>query len=265
MFLKIYKLNKAVFTSGATRNSYYFYNSLNLQGKLPNLSLHKKWNSGRNDSGRTVIRTKSSLLQKTKYVKVNFKLRYFKLGFISSFQFIPFKNKLLSLVFFSNGSYTYYLSAENHGLFSFMYYNPLKKRMQVKMGLNSTLLMLFQIKKLSFVSCLELVPGKGAQYTRSSGTKSRISKFDGYNHSVLLQLSSGVKKSFSYYSFVMLGRLAMVDHSRCLNGKAGYWRSFGVKSTVRGVAMNAVDHPHGGRTKSIKYPRTPWGKTTKFK
>ena len=55
----------------------------------------------------------------------------------------------------------------------------------------------------------------------------------------------------------MLGQLSLQDNVNCLNGKAGYWRSFGSKSLVRGVAMNPVDHPHGGRTKSVKYPRTP--------
>jgi large subunit ribosomal protein L2 len=54
-------------------------------------------------------------------------------------------------------------------------------------------------------------------------------------------------------------------HKKSANGKAGYWRSFGLKSIVRGVAMNPVDHPHGGRTKAVKYPRTPWGHTTKYK
>jgi ribosomal protein L2 len=82
--------------------------------------------------------------------------------------------------------------------------------------------MLFQIKKLSFISCLELLPGSGLQYTRSPGTCSRIIKFDPDNYSVLIKLPSGVKKIFSYYSFVMLGRLALEDHSNCLNGKAGY-------------------------------------------
>jgi large subunit ribosomal protein L2 len=125
--------------------------------------------------------------------------------------------------------------------------------------------MIFQIKKLSFISCLELLPGLGAQYVRSSGTKARIIKLDSSSHSALIQLPSGVKKIFSYYSFVMLGRLSLAENLNFLNGKAGYWRSFGLKSLVRGVAMNPVDHPHGGRTKAVKYPRTPWGKTTKFK
>lgn len=263
MFLKVFSLRKTFYTSAASRTAYHFYNKLNFQNKLKRLSLYKKWNAGRGSSGRIIIRTKASLLKKNKIIKINFNLRYLKLGFIASFQFIPFKNRLLSLVYFSNGSFTYYLSNENHKLFAFLYYNFSKKLK--KMKIKNTFLMLFQIKKLSFVSCLELLPGRGAQYTRSPGTKSRIIKFDQSSHSVLVQLSSGVKKIFSYYSFVMLGRIAISDHLNCANGKAGYWRSFGVKSLVRGVAMNAVDHPHGGRTKSIKYPRTPWGKTTKFK
>jgi len=82
--------------------------------------------------------------------------------------------------------------------------------------------MLFQIKKLSFVSCLELTPGKGSQYCRSSGTKSRILKFDHDTHSVLLKLPSGIKKIFSYYSFVMLGQLSLKNNKNFQNGKAGY-------------------------------------------
>lgn len=263
MVLKLHNLKKNFFTSPASRNSYFFYNKLNFQNKMKKLSLYKKWKSGRNDSGKIIIRTKASLLKKNKIIKVNFNLRYLRLGYIASFQFIPFKNKLLSLIYYANGSFTYYLNNENHKLFSFLYYNFSKKLKKIK--IKNTILMLFQLKKLSFVSCLELLPGKGAQYTRSSGTKARIIKFDHETHSVLIQLPSGVKKIFSYYSFVMLGGISLSENINYTNGKAGYWRSFGIKSLVRGVAMNPVDHPHGGRTKAIKYPRTPWGKTTKFK
>ncbi len=263
MFLKLFSLNKSFFSSPASRNVYFFYNKLNFQKKCKKLSLYKKWKAGRNDSGKIIIRTKASLLKKHKIIKINYNFRYLKLAFIASFQFIPFKNKLLSLVYFSNGSFSYFILNENQKLFSFLYYFFSKKISKIK--IKNSFLMLFQIKKLSFVSCLELIPGKNAQYSRSSGCKSRIIKFDSTNHSVLVQLSSGVKKIFSYYSFVMLGRISLFEHSNCLNGKAGYWRSFGVKSLVRGVAMNPVDHPNGGRTKAIKYPRTPWGKTTKYK
>lgn len=263
MLLNIYTLRKSIYTSAASRNVFKFYNKLNFQEKKKQLTFYKKQNSGRNDSGRIIIRTKTSFLLKKKITKINYNFRYLKLGFVSSFQFIPFKNKLLSLFYFSNGSFTYHLSNEFQKLFSFIYFNFSKKMSKIK--IRNIFFMLFQIKKLSFVSCLELVSGKNSQYSLSPGTKSRIIKFDYENHSTMVQLPSGVKKIFSYYSFVMLGRIALPEHSNALNGKAGYWRSFGSKSLVRGVAMNPVDHPNGGRTKSIKYPRTPWGKTTKFK
>lgn len=263
MFLRCYKLQKNIYTSSASRVSYKFFNRLNFQYKSKKLSFKKRWNAGRNDSGKIIIRTKTSLNIKNKIIKINYNLRYLKLGFLNSFYFIPFKNKLLSLIYYSNGSFSYVLTSEKHKLFFLIYYNFSKKLR--KLRIENTFLMLFQIKKLSFISCLELFPGKNSQYSRSSGTKSRIIKFDEESHSVLIQLPSKIKKIFSYYSFAMLGSLALNDNKNFLNGKAGYWRNFGVKSLVRGVAMNPVDHPHGGRTKSVKYPRTPWGKTTKFK
>lgn len=125
--------------------------------------------------------------------------------------------------------------------------------------------MLCKIKKLSFISCVELLPNTGSKYSRSPGTKCRILSFDEKTHSSVLILPSKTKKIFSYYSHALFGQITLSTHKKYYNGKAGYWRMFGSKSTVRGVAMNAVDHPHGGRTKSVRYQRTPWGKTTKFK
>jgi ribosomal protein L2 len=107
-----------------------------------------------------------------------------------------------------------------HCLFSFLYYNIHKRLTKVK--LKNTYLMLCHIKKLSFVSCLELNPGRGAQYCRSSGTKSKVLRFEIETHSVLVQLPSGVKKIFSVYSFVLLGQLVMSLHRKCTNVKSGY-------------------------------------------
>lgn len=263
MLLQLHYLRKQFYTSPARRKACEFYNQLNFQSKIRQLSLHKRWNAGRGASGQIIARSKGALLIKQKYIKINYNLRYLKLGFIASFKFIPFKNRLLSLIYFSNGALTYYLTSELHSLFAFLYLNRYRKLRKVK--LKNSYLMLLQIKKLSFVSCAELLPNSGAQYIRSPGTKAKILRFEKETHSTMLQLPSGVKKVFSFYSFVLLGQLAMSMHSRCTNTKSGYWRSFGVKPIVRGVAMNAVDHPHGGRTKAIRYQRTPWGHTTKFK
>lgn len=115
------------------------------------------------------------------------------------------------------------------------------------------------------VSNLELLPGKGMQYARSEGSFALITRVNAANHTAMVKLPSGVRKIFSVYSILLLGPSALKLKRKLSNTRSGFWRSYGVKSQVRGVAMNPVDHPHGGRTKSIKYPRTPWGKTTKFK
>nr|AEV66675.1 rpl2 [Oxytricha trifallax] len=200
---------------------------------------------------------------KKKNFKINYSLRIKYLGTVAAFSLIPFKNKLLSLVFFSNGFISYFLSNDRHVLFSFLC-SKFEKNLR-KINLSSTHFMLLQIKKLSFVSCVEIIPGLGAQYIRSPGTKGRIISFEKTTHSCLIKLPSGLKKIFSYYSFAFMDSISLQFHKKRKNGKAGFWRTFGRKSMVRGVAMNAVDHPHGGRTKSIKTPLTPWGKITKRK
>jgi len=82
--------------------------------------------------------------------------------------------------------------------------------------------MLYQIKKLSFISVAELNSIKGAQYIRSSGCKGKVIKFDKLTYSVVIQLPSGVKKIFSYFSFVNFGRVSLPENKKYFNTKAGY-------------------------------------------
>lgn len=213
-------MNKACFTSSAKRNSFYFYNHLNLQIMIKNLKTHVSNKAGRNKSGQIVVRTKGRNLVKLNQYSINNNFRYLKMGLISSFNFIPFKNKILSLIAFSNGSLTYYIASENFKLFSVSFFN-LNNKFK-KLNFFKIHLMLIQIKKLSLISCLELIPGAGAQYAKSTGVKAKIIKFDQTSHSVLVQLPSGVKKIFSFYSFVLLGRIANALHNKCLNHKSGY-------------------------------------------
>jgi large subunit ribosomal protein L2 len=84
-------------------------------------------------------------------------------------------------------------------------------------------------------------------------------------NTALVILPSGVRKVFSVFSIGSIGPVPITDSKYWKNNKAGLYRNFGRKSIVRGVAMNPIDHPNGGRTKSLNYPRTPWGKTTKYK
>ncbi len=213
-------MNKSYFTSSAKRHSYYFYNNLNFQIMIKHFKIKTINNAGRNTSGKIVIRTKGKLSRLINKINVNNNFRYLKMGIISTFNFIPFKNKILSLIFFSNGSICYYLASEQFKLFSIFFFNNDKKFK--KLTFIKIHLMLIQIKKLSLVSCLELTPGSGSKYAKSSGVKAKIIKFDHETHSVFIQLPSGVKKIFSFYSFVMIGRIANVLHNKCTNHKSGY-------------------------------------------
>jgi large subunit ribosomal protein L2 len=228
------------------------------------LNWRKISTAGRGKSGRIVVWTKSSLKRRLILPKINYSHRLKVLSFISTFRLIPFHNKLIALLFFSSGRVSYLPAPDSFKVFSFIYF-PIRTNWVRKFYPNPSLFLLAHIKRLSKVSLVELYPGAGIQYVRSAGTSARLTKIDVNTHTAVLQLPSGVRKSFSLYSLASIGSSALKIKRDLANTKSGYWRSFGRKPMVRGVARNPVDHPHGGRTKSLKWPRTPWGKTTKFK
>jgi large subunit ribosomal protein L2 len=103
---------------------------------------------------------------------------------------------------------------------------------------------------------VQITPLKNLKYAKSLGSLAKILFKNLDHHTTLLMLPSGVKKFFSIHSIAFLNSFKEAN-LRQVDPRAGYWRNYGKKSKVRGVAMNPVDHPHGGRTKAIKYPRTP--------
>lgn len=263
MFFPFYELQPLSIRSNASRKIKYFFNYLSLQNKVKKLSLKKKNNAGRNHLGRIIFWTRQAKKIKFRTPLINPHLRYNRLAVIASFQFLPYSNKLLSLFFFCNGSMMYFNTTETHVLFDFYYWNFFKKSKRI--FFNPYWSLFFFLKKLIFVSFVEIKPGKGAQYILSTGTKAKLFAIN-YNFStVTLILPSKVKKIFSLFSATLIGANALREKKFYSNTKSGYWRNLGKKPIVRGVAMNPVDHPHGGRTKAIRHQRTPWGKTTKLK
>ena len=125
--------------------------------------------------------------------------------------------------------------------------------------------MIAQLPKNKPVCLLESRAGKGVQYARSAGVKATVIKMDSRISTSVVKLPSGVRKVFSTYGLGSLGSVALNVNNKTKNNKAGSMLRRGRKSKVRGVAMNPVDHPHGGRAKAIAHQRTPWGKTTKRK
>ncbi len=114
------------------------------------------------------------------------------------------------------------------------------------------------------IHCVELKPGKGAQIARSAGTSAQlVAKDAGY---VTLRLRSGEMRKIMADCKGVIGEVSNSEHNLVSLGKAGASRWRGVRPTVRGVAMNPVDHPHGGgegRTSGGRHPVSPWGMPTK--
>lgn len=220
--------------------------------------------AGRGKSGRIVLWTKSSIKRRLRFPKINYNFRSRVLSFVATFRLIPFQHKLVALSFLGSGGVTYLPVTDKFQVLSFTYF-PSRLLRHNPLLPNPRLFTFLTMKRLSRVSLVELAPKLGVQYVRSSGCFAKFIKTNMYRHTATIQLPSGVRKAFSLYSIVSLGAVALRAKRLTANTKSGYWRSFGVKPRVRGIARNPVDHPHGGRTKSIKYPRTPWGKTTKRK
>ncbi len=116
----------------------------------------------------------------------------------------------------------------------------------------------------SVLHCIELKPGKGAQLARSAGAAVQLVAREGRH--ATLRLRSGEMRRVLSDCRATLGEVSNTEHSLRSLGKAGAKRWRGVRPTVRGVAMNPVDHPHGGgegRTSGGRHPVSPWGTPTK--
>jgi large subunit ribosomal protein L2 len=114
------------------------------------------------------------------------------------------------------------------------------------------------------VHCVELQPGKGAQLARSAGGSAQLLAREGSYAQV--RMRSGEIRKVHVDCRATIGEVGNEEHSLEKTGKAGRVRWKGVRPTVRGVAMNPVDHPHGGgegRTGTKRDPVSPWGKLTK--
>ena len=116
----------------------------------------------------------------------------------------------------------------------------------------------------STVHAIEMKPGKGAQIARSAGTSAQILARDG--NYVTLRLRSGEVRKVLADCRATLGEVGNAEHMLRQLGKAGASRWRGIRPQTRGVAMNPIDHPHGGgegRSSGGRHPVTPWGKPTK--
>lgn len=255
-------------TSNASLNLRRLETKLPLQVKFKKLQFFKKNLAGRGLYGRLTVYTKGPVLKRKKPI-INYFFREQSIFFTAGIQYTLGANlKLTTLILSSSGKVTYLITKPSDNFFHLsrlkLLGSSFSRLYRELLNYNSDIYIsevphtLLQQKKNSDISAIEATTYRGIQYTRSFGSSSLIIKLDTRTGLGLVKLSSGVKKIFSAFSLASSGPVNLKLSKKDLgNTKSGFYRNYGISPVVRGVAKNPVDHPHGGRTKAIKYQRTP--------
>ncbi len=213
--------------------------------------------SGRNHHGHITVRHKGGGSTHL-YTKLDIYTRIYNIpSTISSIYYDSFRSAFISLVLYANGLISYrvlvYKNFINDVLMS---YNSIPETLR-----NGDSCVIKYISSGSIICNMELFPNYGAQLSRSAGTSALLLKKDDLY--AYVKVSSNKIIILSIYCIAFLGTISNRNYRYINLGKAGRTRLMGIRPTVRGVAMNPVDHPHGGgegKKSKKSYPRSPWGK-----
>jgi large subunit ribosomal protein L2 len=215
-------------------------------------------NAGRNAHGRITMRHKGGG-HKQHYRLVDFKRN--KDGIASKVERIeydPNRSAHLALLLYADGERRYVIAQKG-----VVAGTQLMSGSEAPIKAGNTL-PLRNIPVGTTICCIEMQPGKGAQMARAAGTSVQLLAREG--EYAQLRLRSGEIRRVHIHCRATIGEVGNEEHSLESIGKAGRVRWRGVRPTVRGVAMNPVDHPHGGgegRTSAGRHPVSPWGVLTK--
>jgi large subunit ribosomal protein L2 len=213
---------------------------------------------GRNNQGRITTRHKGGG-HKRHYRIVDFRRDKEGIaGRVERLEYDPNRSAHLALVVYADGERRYILAPKRVAVG-----DPIQSGSDAPIKPGNAL-PLKSIPVGTQVHCVELKPGKGGQLARSAGASVQIVAREGAY--VTLRLRSGEMRRVHVSCRATVGEVGNDEHSLRKLGKAGAQRWRGVRPTVRGVAMNPVDHPHGGgegRTSGGRHPVSPWGVPTK--
>ncbi len=218
----------------------------------------KKSTGGRNNLGRITVRHRGGG-HKKHYRIIDFKRNKDGIiGKIERLEYDPNRSAQIGLVLYADGERRYILMPKDLKIGDNIIsgnYVPIKP---------GNAMPLSQCPMGGTVHCVELKPGKGGQLARSAGTSAQLIAREGTY--ATLRLRSGEIRKVLANCRATLGEVGYAEHGLTSLGKAGATRWSGIRPTVRGVAMNPVDHPHGGgegRSSGGRHPVTPWGFPTK--
>lgn len=214
--------------------------------------------AGRNNSGKITVRHRGGG-HKQFYRKIDFKRNKDNIpGIVERIEYDPNRSANIALICYRDGERRYIIAPKG-----------LEKGELVTSGSNAQIkpgdaLPLRNIPVGTVVHCIELMQGKGAQLARSAGTSAQLLARDG--NYAQLRLRSGEIRKVHINCRATVGEVSNSEHNLRSIGKAGATRWRGIRPTVRGVAMNPIDHPHGGgegRTSGGRHPVSPWGTPAK--
>ena len=225
---------------------------------LAALTESKSKNGGRNNMGRITTRHRGGG-HKQLYRVIDFKRSKDGISAkVERLEYDPNRSAHIALMLYADGERRYIIATKN-----------MQAGDQLLSGQDAPIkegncLPLRNIPVGTVVHGIELRPGKGAQMARSAGASVQLVAREG--HHATLRLRSGEMRKVHIDCRATVGEVSNSEHNLRKLGKAGATRWRGVRPTVRGVAMNPVDHPHGGgegRTSGGRHPCTPWGVPTK--
>ena len=216
--------------------------------------------AGRNNIGRITVRRRGGG-HKKRYRVVDFKRRKFDMpATVERLEYDPNRSAFIALIRYDDGELSYILAPQR-----------LQPGATVISGERADIvpgnaMPMQNIPVGTIIHNIEMKPKKGGQIARAAGGYAQlVGKDAGY---ALLRLSSGEQRMVRAECMATIGAVSNPDHQNINLGKAGRNRWLGKRPSVRGVAMNPVDHPHGGgegRTSGGRHPVTPWGVPTKGK
>jgi large subunit ribosomal protein L2 len=233
------------------------FDAITAKKPLKSLIKIRKQNSGRNNQGRITTRHKGGGAKRY-YRIVNFKMPPGTTAIVEQIEYDPGRSARIARVKDQDGAYHYVLAIRGM--------KPGRKfsvdeEASIERG---NRLPLKNIPTGTQIHAIELQPGRGAQLVRSAGASAQlVAKEEDYAQ---VRLPSGEVRMINANSMATIGVIGNEQHQNINVGKAGRKRHMGIRPTVRGVVMNAVDHPHGGgdggRHKMARPPTTPWGQKT---
>jgi len=224
------------------------------------LTVGKKSSGGRNNMGRITSWHKGGG-HKQSYRLVDFKRQILDISAtVERIEYDPNRTCFIALIRYEDGVLSYIIAPQKLAVGDKVISS---KSADIKPG---NTLPLSQIPVGTVIHNVELRPGKGGQLARAAGGYVLlVGKDTGH---ALIRLRSGETRKVNIHCFATIGAVSNADHQNIKIGKAGRSRWLGRRPVVRGVAMNPIDHPHGGgegRTSGGRHPCTPWGKSTKGK